>query len=173
MSEIKTMTQWMKSVKQQEEKFTIKHYATSAMIGFLLSLVLHYWLLIVFATRTDGKTNILAIAVSVIFGLVIFAYVMGTREIIIGSRALTKRGFSITKADYANAGIFGVVTSVIATYPLFIELGDFGFRQHSLYIALLLALFLGYLVSMLALGLLSVKHWLALADKEGIQLRGR
>ena len=62
---------------------------------------------------------------------------------------------------------------MIATYPLFIELGDFGFRQHSLYIALLLALFLGYLVSMLALGLLSVKHWLALADKEGIQLRGR
>ena len=167
------MTQWIKSLKQQEEKFTIKHYATSAIIGFLLSLVLHYWLLIVFATRTDGKTNILAIAVSVVFGLVIFAYVMGTREIIIGARVLTKRGFSITNADYANAGIFGVVTTVIATYWLFIDLRDFGFRQHSLYIALLLALFPGYLISMLALGILSVKHWLALADKEGIQLRGR
>ncbi len=167
------MTQRIKSLKQQEEKFTIKHYVDSAIIGFLLSLALHYWLLIVFATRTDGKTNILAIAVSVVFGLVSFAYVMGTREIIIGARVLTKRGFPITKSDYANAGIFGVVTIVIATYWLFIDLSDFGFRQHSLYIALLLALFPGYLISMLALGILSVKRWLALADKEGVQLRGR
>jgi len=171
LSEIKSMTQWIKSLKQQEEKFTIKHYVTSAIIGFLLSLVLHYWLQS--SLPLEPKTNILAIAVSVFLGLVIFAYVMGTREIIIGARVLTKRGFSITNADYANAGIFGVVTTVIATYWLFIDLRDFGFRQHSLYIALLLGLFPGYLISMLALGILSVKHWLALADKEGVQLRGR